>query len=116
INPQMAVFPGDTPFQEEFLMDMKKGHNLTLSKIQTTVHLGAHTDAPNHYSKHGQSIEKRALNPYLGTAQVIEVHCKRGTRILTKDLSNKAIKAERILFKTKSFPNPYEWNSDFVSL
>ncbi len=116
INSQIAVFPGDTPFQEEFLLDMKHGHNLTLSKITTTVHLGAHTDAPNHYSAQGASIETRSLNYYFGSAQVIEVHCARGTRIRVQDIQHKAIKATRILFKTKSFPDPYNWNSDFVAL
>ncbi len=112
----MAVFPGDTPFREEFLAEMKKGDNLTLSKIETTVHLGAHTDAPNHYSSSGESIETRSLETYMGPVQIIEVPCKRGARVVVKDFANKPILAKRILFKTMSFPNPYEWNSDFMSL
>lgn len=116
INSRMAVFPGDTPFSQEFLMDTKKGDHLSLSWIKSTVHLGAHTDAPNHYSAHGTSIEKRSLNYYLGPAQVIEVACRRGERIYPKDLGSREIKAPRILFKTKSFPDPYHWNSDFMSL
>jgi arylformamidase len=116
ISKSIAVFPGDTTFQEEFLMDLNHGDNLTLSKITTTVHLGAHTDAPNHYGKNGESIDKRDLNIYLGPAQVIEVDCKKNTRIRIADLNNKEIKAPRILFKTKSFPNPNLWNDDFASL
>jgi len=116
INSRMAVFPGDTPFSHEVAMDMHKGDPLTLSAIKTTVHLGAHTDAPNHYSATGSSIEKRSLQYYLGPAQVIEVLCKRGTRIQVADLAKKDIRAPRILFKTKSFPDPYKWNGDFMSL
>lgn len=116
INSSMAVFPGDTPFQQEFLMSTDQGQHLTLSKITTTVHLGAHTDAPNHYAPRAESIEKRSLDYYLGAAQVLEVHCANGTRIRLEDIRSKKIQASRVLFKTKSFPNPYVWNSDFVSL
>ncbi len=115
INSQMAVFPGDTPFQEEFVMDFKTGHNLTLSNIKTTVHLGAHTDAPSHYHPMGEPIDRRKLNYYLGKAQVIEVNTQMGHRILPKDFADQ-IKAPRVLFKTKSFPDPYQWNSDFMAL
>lgn len=116
INPKLAVFPGDTPFSQNFAMDIRHGDHLTLSSIQSTVHLGAHTDAPNHYHREGESIEKRSLHNYLGPAQVIEVPCRLGQRIAVADLKGKKITAPRVLFKTLSFPNPYSWNKDFMSL
>jgi arylformamidase len=116
INSRIAVFPGDTPFEHEVVMDMKKGQNITLSWTKSTVHLGAHTDAPNHYSREGVGIADRDLKIYLGPAQVIEVPCRRGERIRVKDLPFGPIKAQRVLFKTASFPDPYQWNGDFMSL
>ena len=73
ISPEIAVFPDDTEFRSHVLLDMKKGDNLTLSSMTTTVHLGAHADAPSHYSRLGPSIAERDLSLYLGPAQVIEV-------------------------------------------
>lgn len=116
INPRLAVFPGDTPFENQFVLDMHEGHNLTLSWMKSTVHLGAHTDAPNHYSRDGVSIEKRDLKRYLGTAQVIEVPRRPGTRLTVADLRGREITAPRILFKTNSFPDPSHWNGDFMAL
>lgn len=116
INSRLAVFPGDQVFQQEFSMDMHRGDHLTLSSIHTTVHLGAHTDAPNHYSASGSTMEKRDLSYYLGPAQVITVACKKGQRITVKELASVSIQASRVLFKTQSFPDPYHWNSDFMSL
>ena len=116
VNSALAVFPGDTSFSQNFLMDMKSGQHLTLSSITSTVHLGAHADAPNHYKSDGDSIEKRPLNYYLGLAQVIEIQRRSHARITIEDLSKKEILAARILFKTKSFPDPYKWNDDFMSL
>lgn len=97
-------------------MDMKKGNNLTLSSIKTTVHVGAHVDAPNHYSAAGASIEKRDLKYYLGPTQVIAVNLPQGTRILPQHLAGKAVAAPRILFKTDSFRDPNRWKGDFVAL
>lgn len=116
INPNIAVFPGDTPFSQEFLLDMKTGNNLTLSSFRTTAHLGAHTDAPNHYLLEGESIETRSLDYYIGQAQVIEITLQKNTRIQIHHLHNKKISAPRVLFKTNSFPDPDQWNTDFMSL
>ncbi len=97
-------------------MDMQHGDHLTLSSITTTVHLGAHTDAPSHYHREGHSLEKRNLNHYLGPVQVIEVQVPRASRIKIADLKGQEIKTQRVLFKTGSFPNPNQWNDDFVAL
>lgn len=115
ISPKTAVFPGDTPFQQDYLLKIENGNNLDLSSIKTTVHIGAHTDAPRHYHAKGLSIDQRELQYYLGEAQVIEVNCKRGSRITPKHLTQD-IKAKRILFKTNSYPDPEHWNDDFVAL
>lgn len=116
ISEQLGVFPGDMAFSKKPALHFEHGHNLVLHSIQTTVHLGAHTDAPLHYHPQGQSIEKRSLEYYLGPCQVIEVKLPRGERILPEHLKHKTILQKRILFKTGSFPNPNRWNSDFCSL
>jgi arylformamidase len=115
ISSSIAVFPGDTPFQNDFILDLKLGDNLTLSKITTTTHLGAHTDAPSHYSANGQSINERPLSTYIGLSQVIHVKCAPHSRIKISDISHIEIIAPRILFKTSSYPNPDKWNDDFVA-
>ncbi len=116
IHPGLAVFPGDTSFRQTFSREFNRGDGYALSEIKTTVHLGAHTDAPSHYSASGTSIEERDLSLYLGPAQVVEVRGARGRRILPADLAGIPIQAPRILFKTLSFPNPDVWNEDFASL
>ena len=116
ISPSIAVFPGDKPFSSKEALSFENGDHLMLSSISSTVHLGAHTDAPCHYKKGGESIENAKLNNYVGTAQVIEVTIERGERISVKDIGNQEILAPRVLFKTNSFPNPNNWNNDFNAL
>jgi len=56
ISPRTAVFPGDQPFERTIALDFKAGDHLRLSRITTTVHVGAHADAPNHYHPDGVGI------------------------------------------------------------
>lgn len=115
ISADIAVFPGDTPFEQKILMDCKKGDSLGLSSFTTTPHLGAHTDAPNHYSALGSGISERSLDYYYGPCQVITVQVQRGQRITSADVKSE-IRAPRVIFKTNSFPDPRKWSGDFNSL
>ncbi len=116
ISPNTAVFPGDTPFSRKELMTFRDGSHLDLSSITTTVHIGAHTDAPSHYHPDGQTMESRDLSYYYGPCQVIEVHLDANQRILPEHIKSKTLETERILFKTNSFPDPNTWRDDFNSL
>ena len=116
IAPELAVFPGDTSFSRQVTVNFDGGANYLASSIHGTVHLGAHVDAPNHYSRSGCGIEARSLNYYLGDCQVIAVRLPRGRRIEPQDLGETEIRAKRVIFKTGSFPNPNRWNGDFNSL
>jgi arylformamidase len=113
LRPGIAVFPGDTAFSRNINMSFKEGQHLDLSDIRTTLHVGAHTDAPSHYHGKGKSIDQRPLSLYMGPCQVIKVKAKQ--RIRVEDLSEE-IKAPRILFRTDSFLNPEQWHNDFSAL
>jgi arylformamidase len=103
VSADIAVFPWDVPFKRNVSLDFNKGDNLILSAIETSVHIGAHTDGPNHYHPNGGGIDKRDIQIYMGPCQVIEVSINPGERIKISDFSNVAINANRILFKTLSF-------------
>jgi arylformamidase len=115
ITPQIAVWPGDVPFSRNENLSIENGANIDLSSISTTVHLGAHTDGPSHYVGEGQGIGERDLSYYYGEAQVITVDVARGERIRHAHLSG-PIMAPRVLFRTRSYPDPNVFNDDFCSL
>lgn len=117
VSEKSAVFPGDKRFKRSISLSFKKGNHLLLSSITTTLHIGAHADAPNHYNKKGKSICERDLWPYFGCCQVIKVKTKPGARVLPKDLpKNFKITEERLLIRTDSFKNPNQWQKSFCSL
>lgn len=114
LRPEIAVFPGDTAFERKINMSFDEGSHLDLSEMRTTLHVGAHTDAPSHYHGDGKTIDQRDLSLYMGACQVIEVlHATE--RIQIQDLKV-PVTAPRVLFKTNSFPNPDQWTNDFSAL
>ena len=116
IDGLIGVWPGDTPYVQRFNLDINDGANITLSEISTTVHVGAHTDAPSHYSATGGDIASRRLDFYIGRCNVLHVSIERGRRIMPADLAGRRISAPRVLLRTGTFPDHRNWNNDFASL
>ena len=115
ISPEIAVWPGDVPFTRNENLSIATGSNIDLSSIHTTVHLGAHTDAPSHYLAEGEGIGDRDLSYYFGEVQVMSVDVARGQRILQSHLKGEIV-APRVLFRTGTYPDPNTFNTDFASL
>lgn len=119
ISPRLlsttAVFPGDSSLSREVLMDMHDGQHVTVSTLRTTVHIGAHVDAPNHYDPDGRDIDQQPLDLYLGQCQVVDVNVGRG-ELITLDRLDGPIRAERLLLRTGTMPDPQKFNDDFAAL
>ena len=67
------VFPGDTPYQQQWAASIGPGCPVNVSTLTLSPHVGAHADAPLHYDPLGASIGALDLLPYLGPCRVI--HC-----------------------------------------
>ena len=115
ITSRLQVWPGDTPPAREVLLDIQRGDNITLSTLRTTVHLGAHADAPSHYGKTAAAIHERSLDYFLGRCQVVRVAAARAIRV-SADMIARPIQAERVLIATGTFPDPEHFNTDFAAL
>lgn len=115
ISSQLAVFPGDVSFQRNVSMDFTQGDHLSLSSINSTVHLGAHADAPSHYHPEGRSIDQMPIDIYLGSCQVVDVSRVQG-EITLKAFEGIEIRAPRLLFKTNSIVDVNQWQVDFSYL
>lgn len=117
LTPRTAVFPGDVPFLATKHLSFDQGHHLTLSSIETTVHLGAHADAPCHYHEQGKDIASCDLSRYLGLCQVVTVEsADQNGRIYPHHINSAKITTPRLLFRTNSFPDPEKWTPHFHSL
>lgn len=65
------VFPGDTPYSQEWTAQLAPGCPVNVSRITLSPHVGAHADAPLHYDDEGATIGRVDLTPYLGPCRVI---------------------------------------------
>ena len=115
ISPAIGVWPGDVPFRRDVSLRIEDGAAFALSSVTTTLHLGAHADAPSHYVLGGAAIDARPLELYYGPCQVIAVDVARGARIEPGHV-RVAIEAPRVLFATGTFPDPRVFSTDFASL
>lgn len=65
------VFPGDTPYQQQWAATIAPGCPVNVSTLTLSPHVGAHADAPLHYDPQGAAIGTLDLEAYLGPCRVI---------------------------------------------
>ena len=65
------VFPGDTPYRQQWSASIGPGCPVNVSAITLSPHVGAHADAPLHYDPTGASIGALDLAPFIGPCRVI---------------------------------------------
>lgn len=114
VHPGSPVFPGDTPFQQQWGTTIGPGSAVNLSTITLSPHVGAHADAPLHYDPQGAAIGAVPLEPYLGLCRVIHAQ-DPGPLIEWRHIAHAvrgAIPA-RILVRTRDAATPEHWDSQF---
>ena len=78
LEPALAVWPGDTPFDRRIMLDMSAGDAVNLSTLTLSSHTGTHVDAPFHVQTQGTTVERLPLDPYWGPAQIVTVRKAEG--------------------------------------
>jgi len=71
VHAGSPVFPGDTAYRQVWTATLGPGCPVNVSAITLSPHVGAHADAPLHYSPDGETAGALALEPYLGRCRVI---------------------------------------------
>jgi arylformamidase len=78
LSQELAVWPGDTPFAMQIIMDMNQGDMVNLTTLTTSSHTGTHVDAPRHFVNNDLPLEQAALESYIGPATVVTVNRPAG--------------------------------------
>jgi arylformamidase len=73
IRPEIPVWPGDTPFEARLAWSIAAGASVNVAAVSTTLHLGAHADAPFHTEPRGDGVADLPLERYLGPCRVVRV-------------------------------------------
>ena len=111
----MPVFPGDTPYQQQWAATIGPGCPVNVASITSTPHAGAHADAPLHYAPDGAAIGAVDLSPYLGRCRVIHaidcgplVEWRHIEHAITADLP------ERIVVRTYRQMPQRQWDANLT--
>ena len=115
VSERLAVWPGDTPYRRTVHSSFENGDRTLQSSIESTLHLGAHADAPGHALWGAGSIDRQPLGSYYGACQVVRVSVPEGARIGPEDLPGEPA-ASRLLIRTDSFPGPERFGTKFAGL
>ena len=115
LSSRLAVWPGDHGFVRKSAISAFDSGPVEVGNIFTTLHAGAHADAPSHYLPGGPAIDAVDLGAYLGPCEVIQVDLEPGSRILPEHLPG-PIRAPRVLFRTSSYADPETFTRDFCAL
>lgn len=78
LTPEIGVWPDDTPFRLERVLDPEDGASVTVTTITVSAHTGTHVDAPSHFEPGAETIEQLPLAPYWGPAQVVTISKQKG--------------------------------------
>ena len=115
IHPQAPVFPGDTPYSQQWCATIGPDCPVNVSAITLSPHVGAHADAPLHYDAAGASIGAVDLDAFLGPCRVIHaIAC--GPLIEWRHIEH-AISADlpaRVLVRTYA-KVPTAWDPDLAA-
>jgi len=115
LTPEIAVWPGDVPFEIERSMRQSDGANYDLSSIRLSLHTGAHMDAPFHYLPDGAPIDAIDLSSGIGTALVLDL--EGVTEVQPAHLDGRIPGSiRRVLMKTMPKRNPNDFPEEFPYL
>jgi arylformamidase len=120
ISPKMPTWPGDPSVVLERIEKIEEGSNANVSKIAMSVHSGTHVDAPYHFLREGNSVERMPLRTLTGRAYVLDLP---EVDQITADIiehSDLPPRTRRLLFKTRNSNywarQEQEFQEDFVGI
>ena len=118
LSPATAVFPGDSPFAQEWVMRIAAGGSCNVSTVRMSVHCGTHTDAPLHFDDAGADIATVPLHAYIGPCRVVELSGEGDPRTIPAAALTPALLdgVERILFKTAARHDATTFDAAFTAL
>lgn len=115
VGPGSPVFPGDTPYAQDWSASLGPGCPVNVARITLSPHVGAHADAPLHYDPDGAAAGAVDLEPYLGPCRVIHaIGCR--PLVCWQDLEHAVHDLPpRVLVRTCRRAPVDRWDADLVA-
>ena len=108
----MVRWPDNPPVEIERTLDVERGDVATVSRISMGSHTGTHMDAPLHFVRGGDGLDRMPLDATVGPARVIGI--EDPVSVKREELEPYGIgRGERVLFKTRNSARRW-WAEDFM--
>jgi arylformamidase len=115
VHADAPVFPGDTPYQQQWSATLAPGCPVNVSAITMSPHVGAHADAPLHYDAQGAAAGELPLAPFLGPCRVIHaIGCRPLIEWQHIAHAVDATLPQRVLVRTYA-QVPAQWDSQLAA-
>ena len=112
----MVNWPDNSPVRIERMLDMERGDAANVSLISLGAHTGTHMDAPVHFVRGGEGMDRMPLDATIGRARVVGI--EDPISIKPDELRPLGLApGERVLFKTLNSSRVWqtdEFVEDFV--
>lgn len=109
------VFPGDTPYRQQWAATIAPGCPVNVSSLTLSPHVGSHADAPLHYDPQGAPVGGLDLAPYLGRCRVIHA-IARGPLVTWEHIAHAARELPpRVLVRTYARAPVDRWDSELAA-
>jgi arylformamidase len=108
LSPSIAVWPGDTPFSTQVMMDMDKGDSANVTTLTISSHCGTHVDAPYHFVNNDLPLEQIPLDIYVGPATVVTVQRQAGPLTVADFPDLNWDRVERLLVHSVASDHPLD--------
>jgi len=113
VQAGMVHWPGDPEVKIHRVKSIEAGSSANLTHLDMGAHTGTHMDAPLHFLRDGEAMEKAPLDVLIGPCRVLQIHDPDVIRPEELRLYNLK-KGERILFKTRNSDVCWS-NRDFMT-
>jgi arylformamidase len=108
----MVYWPDNPPVRIERMLDMESGDVANVSTISLGSHTGTHMDAPIHFGRGGEGMDRMPLDATLGRTRVIGIQDPESVK--PEELEPHGIRrGERVLFKSRNSSRSW-WTQDFI--
>lgn len=120
IEEGMPVWPGDPEVVLERFRSIGEGGDSNVSRMEISVHVGTHVDAPLHLIDGAPSVDALSLKSLIGRAYVVHLRDAKVLDSPTLEAAGIPPRTRRVLFKTS---NSKHWSrgkktfqKDFVAV
>ncbi|GGU29417.1 arylformamidase [Nocardioides albus] len=113
VHADSPVFPGDHATEVGWTFRIGPGCPVNVAELSLSAHVGAHADAPLHFTDDGAPAGEMSLEPFLGPCRVVDVSGVRP--LVTVDDVDVTDLPPRVLFRTYA-TQPTTWDDDFCAL